>query len=117
MFELLHSKPPVTTTADWFTLGAAVVAALAAIAGTIVAAVGASKARDWVGRDQWWTRFSWALEKSVSKDFHESELGLSVLIALIDVPWAKREDNEMAIAVADVVAPHSDGMEGEVENG
>jgi len=59
-----------------------------------------------VGRDQWWRRFSWAIEKSISKDRSESELGLSVLIALVDVPWAQTEDNEMAIAVADVIAPH-----------
>lgn len=79
---------------------------MAAIAGAIVGSASAAKGRDWEGRDQWWRRFSWALEKSISNDALESELGLSVLIALIDIPWAKREDNEMAIAVADVVVAH-----------
>ena len=108
MLDLLHVKLPTTTVPDVVTLGASLVAAVAAISGTIVAAVGSAKAHEWVGRDQWWTRFSWALEKSVSKDSQESELGLAVLIGLVDVPWAKREDNEMAIAAAGVVS-HQDG--------
>jgi hypothetical protein len=91
----------------WFTLIAAVIAALAAVVGAVVAGVSAAKSRNWVGRDQWWQRFSWAIEKSISKDPSESELGLSVLIALIDVPWAKPEDNEMAVAVADVITPNN----------
>ncbi len=87
----------------WITLGAALIAAAAAITAAIISGIGAAKARNWVGREQWWQRFSWAIEKSISSDHEESELGLSVLIALIDVPWAKDEDNEMAIAVADVI--------------
>ena len=89
------------------TLIAASIAAFAAIVGAVVAVINAAKARQWVGRDQWWQRFSWAIEKSISHDKHESELGLSVLIAIIDVPWAKKEDNEMAVAVADLIASRS----------
>lgn len=100
-----------------FTLGAAVVGAIAAITAAVISGVSASKARQWVGRDQWWTRFSWALEKAVSSDTHESELGLSVLISLIDVPWAKEEDNEMALAVANVILAHSDMHDEEDEGG
>jgi hypothetical protein len=40
---------------------------------------------------------------AVSTQPTESELGLSVLLSLVDVPWARREDNEMALAVADLV--------------
>ena len=92
---------------SWATLIAAAIAAVAAITGAVIAGVNASKSRQWVGRDQWWTRFSWAIEKSISTHPRESELGLSVLIALIDVPWAKVEDNEMALAVADLIETHS----------
>jgi len=53
---------------------------------------------------QWWGRFTWACEKAVSKEPGESEMGLSVLSALIDAPWARDEDNEMAIGVANVIA-------------
>lgn len=92
---------------SWATLFAAAIAAAAAITAAIIGGINASKARQWVGRDQWWTRFSWAIEKSISANPQESELGLSVLIALIDVPWARNEDNEMALAVADVIQTHS----------
>lgn len=94
---------PLIEVQEVVTLVAAVVAAGAAITGAFVAARSAAKTRDWVGRDQWWQRFSWALEKAISPDHEESELGLQIMIALIDVPWAKEEDNEMAIAVADVI--------------
>lgn len=97
---------------SWVTLGAAIVAAVAAIVGAVIAARSATKARDWVGRDQWWQRFSWALEKAISPDHEESELGLQILIALIDVPWAKEEDNEMAVAVADVIMSRSPRRKG-----
>jgi len=52
---------------------------------------------------QWWGRFTWACEKAVSTKRGESEMGLSVLTALIDAPWARDEDNEMAIGVANVI--------------
>jgi hypothetical protein len=54
-------------------------------------------------RTQWWVRFAWACEKAVSTKPGESEMGLSVLQALIDAPWARDEDNEMAIGVANVI--------------
>lgn len=54
-------------------------------------------------RAQWWVRFTWACEKAVSTKRGESEMGLSVLTALIDAPWAREEDNEMAIGVANVI--------------
>lgn len=93
------------------TLWAAIIAAVAAVVGATIAGFNAHKARQWVGRDQWWTRFSWAIEKSISKNPSESELGLSVAAALIDVPWAKEEDNEMAIAVVNVIV--SQGQDAE----
>lgn len=108
MIEAASDAAAVATSAQgWATLVAAAIAALAAITAAIIGGVNASKSRQWVGRDQWWTRFSWAIEKSISSSPRESELGLSVLIALIDVPWAKDEDNEMAMAVADAIQTHS----------
>ncbi|GAB2467143.1 hypothetical protein GCM10027029_31860 [Conyzicola lurida] len=71
------------------TLVAAVIAAAGAVTAAVIGAVNASKARQWVGRDQWWTRFSWAIGLAISRNPRESELGLSVLISLIDVPWAR----------------------------
>lgn len=93
----------------WFTLAAAGIAALAATCAAILSAVSSWRSRQWTGREQWWTRFSWAIEKAVSTEPAESELGLSVLLALIDVRWARREDNEMALAVADLVIGNGAG--------
>lgn len=112
---MIAAVDPAITSASiqgWFTLGAAIIAAVAAIVGAIIAGVSAGKTLQWVGRDQWWTRFSWSLEKAVSSDPQESELALSVLTALIDVPWAKDEDNEMAVAVANVILNHSGSTAG-----
>ncbi len=62
-----------------------------------------SQKRDADDLTQWWGRFTWACEKAVSTKRGESEMGLSVLNALVDAPWARDEDNEMAIGVANVI--------------
>jgi hypothetical protein len=85
------------------TIVAAGIAAVAAVFGAVVTLTNAARIRTFTRRQQWWDRFSWALDKTVSADPREYELGLSVLVALIDVPWATTDDNEMAIAVANVV--------------
>ncbi|MDT0235376.1 hypothetical protein [Curtobacterium sp. BRB10] len=54
-------------------------------------------------RAQWWTRFTWAADRAVQTE--TSELGISVLSQLIDQDWVTVEDNEIAIAVADVIQP------------
>lgn len=53
--------------------------------------------------NQWWSRFTWACEKAVSTKRGEAEMGISVLTALLDAKWARDEDNEMAIGVANVI--------------
>lgn len=94
------------------TLLAAAIGACAAVAAALLAAVNARRSRQWVGRDQWWTRFSWAIEKSISRDPVESELGLSVIDALIDVPWAQNEDNELAVAAVNAAMSRERGRGG-----
>jgi hypothetical protein len=91
------------------TVVAASIAALAAIVGAVVAFVNAARIRQFTRQEQWWTRFSWALDKANSADPREYELGLAVLIALIDVPWATQSDNEMAVALANTIVPPEDG--------
>lgn len=54
-------------------------------------------------RAQWWTRFTWAADRAVQAE--TAELGISVLSQLIDQDWVTVEDNEIAIAVADVIQP------------
>lgn len=65
--------------------------------------------REFTGREQWWTRFSWAMEKAMSAQPREYEMGLGVLIALIGVSWASEEDNEMALAIADMIVSQEGG--------
>lgn len=52
---------------------------------------------------RWWDRFAWACEKAVSELPGESVMGLTVLTTLIDAPWARDEDSEMAISVSNVI--------------
>lgn len=59
-------------------------------------------------RSQWWNRFTWATDRAINED--TSELGVSVLLKLVDQKWATTEDQEIAKAVADVIAP-DDGSE------
>jgi len=54
-------------------------------------------------RAQWWTRFTWAADHAVHDE--TAELGISVLLELIDQEWVTVEDNQIAIAVADVIQP------------
>lgn len=54
-------------------------------------------------REQFWTRFTWAAERAVDPD--KAELGILVLSELIEQPWVTIEDNEVAVAIADVVSP------------
>jgi hypothetical protein len=103
-----------TPLASSATLWAAVIGGAFALIAAVLAAVNAYQSRIWVRREQYWTRFSWACEKSVSRVPGESEMGLSVLNALLNAPWTKDEDNEMAIGVINVVL--ADGGDGDEDS-
>lgn len=106
------------------TVIAAGVAALAAMAGIVIGVVNADRARvqadridraadqrmrEFESRDQWWTRFSWAMEKATAPDPQHYRLGLAVLSNLLDQRWVAEEDNEMAIRVKDLLARFEEG--------
>jgi hypothetical protein len=94
------------------TLWAAVIGGIFALVAAVLAAVNAHQSRKWVRREQYWTRFSWACEKSVSQVPGESEMGLAVLDALLYAPWTRDEDSEMALGVINVVVAYGgDGVE------
>lgn len=90
-------------TPPWVTLLAASVAAAAAVVGAVLAAIAAAKSRSWIRRDQWWQRAQWGIEKALSANPQESEVGLAVLTKLVQLRWAQPEDNEIALVVADLV--------------
>jgi hypothetical protein len=64
-------------------------------------------------RAQWWTRFTWAADRAVQAE--TAELGISVLTELIDQEWVTVEDNQIAIAVADVIQPATGIVVGEAD--
>jgi hypothetical protein len=83
------------------TLVAAGIAAVAALLAAVLSALSAHRTRrqteqlerqadaryrEYTGREQWWTRFSWALEKAVSTNQEDAKLGLAVIVAMLDAP-------------------------------
>jgi hypothetical protein len=64
-------------------------------------------------RAQWWTRFTWAADHAVQDE--TAELGISVLLELIDQEWVTVEDNQIAIAVADVIQPAAGSVADEAD--
>lgn len=81
--------------------------AAAAGVAAVLSGFNAHRSRVWIGREQWWARFTWACEKAVSTVAQESEVGLSTLRALITAPWAPTEDDELAIAVSMLIGETS----------
>ncbi|WP_143785491.1 hypothetical protein [Okibacterium fritillariae] len=81
--------------------------AAAAVVAAVLGGFNAHRSRVWIGREQWWARFTWACEKAVSTTAQESEVGLSTLRALITVPWALTEDDELVIAVSTLIGETS----------
>lgn len=69
------------------------------------------QSRDAMDLARWWDRFAWACEKAVSKNPAESVMALSVATALLDAPWAREEDNLMAIGVFNEIAESMLGPE------
>lgn len=96
------------------TLLAASIAAAAAITGTIAAWLVAARTRAETRRQQWWGRFTWAIEKTLSPDIHTARLGAVVLGRLFLSDWATPADNEMGYTVAAFLA---DRVTGENETG
>ena len=111
----LTASAPVTGVA-WTTVIAAALAAIIGAANLIASLVTGSRQRAIDRRAQWWVRFTWAAEMSVNGDTAaETDLGLTVLDALIDEPEAEIADSELALAIAHVILDN--GTEDDVEEG
>jgi len=54
-------------------------------------------------RALWWGQFTWAVERAVDTEPGESELGLLMLMRLIESDLTNSSDNEIVLAVVDVV--------------
>ncbi|MDD9207032.1 hypothetical protein PU560_11220, partial [Georgenia sp. 10Sc9-8] len=100
------------------TVVAAVIAAVAAITAAVMSAVSARRSRvqtrhleqvadaryrEYTGREHWWTRFSWALEKATATNVRDVELGLLIIKRLLSARWATPEDARMGLATLDMI--------------
>lgn len=61
------------------------------------------RSRELTGREQWWTRSTWAVDMTASDTVLKKDVGLAVLFRLLDASWASRADTEIALAVARMV--------------
>lgn len=93
----------VTSAQATATLIAAIIAGAAALTAAVIGLINASRSLAQVRREQWWQQFQWAIEKALSHDVDESNVGLAVLTKLVQQPEARGEDNEIALVVADLV--------------
>lgn len=85
------------------TLIAATIAGTAAVAAAVLGVVNASRNLRQLRREQWWQQFQWAIEKALSHDTDESNVGVAVMNKLVQRKEARKEDNEIALVVADLV--------------
>jgi hypothetical protein len=85
------------------TLIAAIIGGTAAVAAAVLGVVNASRNLRQLRRDQWWQQFQWAIEKALSHDTDKSDVGVAVMNKLVQRKEAQKEDNEIALVVADLV--------------
>ncbi|MBD8661482.1 hypothetical protein IFT72_14935 [Frigoribacterium sp. CFBP 8754] len=97
------STPVASSAQATATLIAAIVAGLGALLAAGVGLINASRNLAQVRREQWWQQFQWGIEKALSRDGDESDVGVAVLNKLVQRKEAREEDNEIALVVADLV--------------
>jgi hypothetical protein len=85
------------------TLTAAVIAAVAALVVALISVLNTSRSLKQSRRDQWWGQFQWAIEKALSHDQDESNVGSAVMYQLVQRKEATPADNEIAVTVADLI--------------
>lgn len=94
---------PTSSAQATATLIAAIIAGIGALVAAGVGLINASRSLAQVRREQWWQQFQWGIEKALSHDSDESNVGLAVLNKLVQRKEAREEDNEIALVVADLV--------------
>lgn len=94
---------PASSAQATATLIAAIIAGVGALVAASVGLINASRSLAQVRREQWWQQFQWGIEKALSHDGDESDVGLAVLNKLVQRKEAREEDNEIALVVADLV--------------
>ncbi|ONI61024.1 hypothetical protein ALI44B_10945 [Leifsonia sp. ALI-44-B] len=100
------------------TFWAAVLASIIGVGSIAATALSGSSSRKSIdrltAREQTWTRWSWTIEKALSDNAAEREMGLAMMDALVDMPWLSEEDKRIALAIASAVIARNE-YEGEVD--
>ena len=100
------------------TFWAAILASVIGVGSITATALSGSSSRKSIDRlatrEQTWTRWSWTIEKALSENAAEREMGLAMMDALVDMPWLSDEDRRIALAIANAVIARNE-HEGEVD--
>ncbi|WP_445996674.1 hypothetical protein ACUWEX_14265 [Okibacterium fritillariae] len=100
------------------TFWAAILASIIGVGSITATALSGSSSRKSIDRlatrEQTWTRWSWTIEKALSENAAEREMGLAMMDALVDMPWLSDDDRRIALAIANAVIARNE-HEGEVD--
>jgi hypothetical protein len=55
-------------------------------------------------REQWWTRWSWTLERCLALSADQQRTGAAMMRVLLASPWATRDDEEIALVIGTEMA-------------
>jgi len=55
-------------------------------------------------REQWWTRWSWTLERCLGRSTDQQRAGAAMMCVLLASPWATREDEAIARVIGIEIA-------------
>jgi type II secretory pathway component PulL len=97
------ATPPASGVQATATLTAAIIAAVVALVVAVISVINTSRSLKQSRRDQWWQQFQWAIEKALSPDQDESDVGSAVMDQLVKRKEATVADNEIALTVADML--------------
>jgi hypothetical protein len=91
--------PPGALATFWAAAIAGAVALLSGVAGLVDGAVSRRRLAASTERDQWWLRFSFAIERANGSDLAERLLGLNMLIALMGISGLDEDDGALSRSV------------------
>jgi hypothetical protein len=72
-----------------------------------------SRFREYTGRDQWWSRFTWALNEFNSDSENRRQIGLLVIGSLVEARWVNDDDVRLARRLLTERTAHVQSGEGQ----
>ncbi|GAB3406748.1 hypothetical protein GCM10027515_21780 [Schumannella luteola] len=100
---------------------AAVVAGVVAVTSTIATIIDGAASRrrtnELAKRKQWWTRWSFTIEKALSDDPSEREMGMVSMDARSDMPWLSEDDERIGYAISTAIIRRNSPNEPDAREG